>query len=211
MKSWYFTAVVVAVLALGTAVLWTKSNNINIQSEDIRHPLTDSLREGAERQKLKSAHDANLPGVDAADVQLSSLWKYKPALLIFTLTECPCSMQAQPFFNSMANAYGEKINFLAVTKGSKVDCSNYRVNLTVSFPMARDEHGEVAKAYDVPNSAYSALIGTDGKITKLWPGYSKKLLTEINETLAKTAGVEPIKLDLRGAPDEDATGCSLQE
>jgi hypothetical protein len=53
------------------------------------------------------------------------------------------------------------------------------------------------------------LVGADGKIVKMWPGYSKSLLADMNATIAATLGEKARPFDAAYAPVKQATGCAF--
>ncbi len=196
--------------SLGSAVMLYQAGVIRLPGQP-RHPVTESMRQKADNAKAQGAVDFQLDSVEKGKIRMSSLWNDKPLLVVFTLPDCPCSIDSQPFFNQLAKNYEGKLNVLGVIKGPKLDSSNYKVNMSVPYPMGMDPQGAVAAVYQAPQSVYSVLIRPGGKVEKLWPGYSKKILAEMNGLIAELAGTEAVPLDTTNAPEQDSSGCSMRE
>ncbi len=54
-----------------------------------------------------------------------------------------------------------------------------------------------------------AVVDRGGTIDHLYPGYSRVMLAEASERIARLAGVPSVPIDSAGAPDELSTGCPL--
>jgi hypothetical protein len=77
----------------------------------------------------------------------------------------------------------------------------------VEFPILSDPDLRAAHEYKAENSAYVALIAKGGRIEKLRPGYSDKMLADAVARLARLTGFVAKPIDARGAPNEMTTGC----
>jgi hypothetical protein len=53
------------------------------------------------------------------------------------------------------------------------------------------------------------LLSKDGKVVKMWPGYSVDILQEMNSLMAKEAGVPEKPFDTKYAPKQQASGCAF--
>ena len=81
--------------------------------------------------------------------------------------------------------------------------------MDVPYPVVPDPTKRIIHAFEAKNALYSALVSTGGRIVKMWPGYSKDLLLEMNTTLAREAGVPEKPFDTKFAPIEKSTGCTF--
>lgn len=173
-----------------------------------RHPVTQLMLTEAEKARMQPAPVFSLKDSNGKPWDSKTLDSKKPTLLLAILEDCPCSMESQPYFNDLARTYGSAIQVLGFIKGDEKTAREYKTIHSVTFPVLADPGAKVARAFGAPASVYSALL-VEGKIVKLWPGYSKLMLAELNEKLAGYAGVELKPVDLSGAPDEYSSGCSL--
>lgn len=194
---------------LATAVYVQTMVVTNRKPGEPKHPITGEMRAETAKQSQKRAPNVALPDQNGKSVQLADAWKSTPAFLIFTIHDCPCSIDAQPFFNQLHAAYGKKVSFVGICRDSQLDASNYVVNMTVPYPMLRDTDKRLIEALGAKNSVYSALVLPGGVIAQVWPGYDQTLSQEINGRLAQAAGMPPVKLSLDHVPKMPTSGCSL--
>ncbi|MBI1757485.1 MAG: redoxin domain-containing protein [Fimbriimonas ginsengisoli] len=178
---------------------------------EARHRFTPQM----ERAAADKAH-ASAPGLDAVDaaghpLKLVGLTGHGSTFLVFIKDGCPCSSDAQPFFNRFFEAYGAKVAFAGVIDVESAPAARWAADHTMAYPIVPDYRLKVVRAYGAVSSAYSALIGHDGKIVRMWPGYSRAILTDINKKLSAAAGMPERPIDFSVAPTEPATGCSFSE
>lgn len=205
-------ALSLGICAIGLVVfLSTKRPNPATQIPGIdftqpEHPVTSKMIEEAEKLALKPAPEYQLMSVREEPVKISGP-REKPQFVLFILDGCPCSIDAQPLFNAFAKQWKDKVEFVGVIdsepKKGRVWTQDYRP----VFPVVSDSKKEIIKAYGAKQSVYCALISKEGKIVKLWPGYSQDMMKEMNEMIAKEAGVEAKAFDAKYAPNEKTSGC----
>jgi peroxiredoxin len=82
--------------------------------------------------------------------------------------------------------------------------------MDMQFSIIPDPEIDVMKAYSVEHSVYAMLISKDGKIVRMWPGYSDKMLQEVNDLVAKELGVKVVPFDPQYAPKEMLSGCKFE-
>lgn len=131
----------------------------------------------------------------------------RPAVLVFIKDGCPCSESAQPYFNRLHAAYGERARFVGVIGGNTAEARRWAVSHEVRFPILADPDLEIVRRYRAKNSAYVALISRDGRIAKLWPGYSSGMLNELGAELSRLSGAPERLIEVSGAPLELYSGC----
>ncbi len=184
---------------------------VDAASEPEKHWVTPGMLAATEVMARREAPPFRLPGTDGRTYTLGDLAGEGPVVLAFIKDGCPCSSDAQPFFNRLQAAYGREVRFLGVID---VDTDRGRAwgqkNAT-TFPLLADPALAAIHAYSAESSAYVAVIDRDGKIDRLYPGYSKSMLAELGDRLAALAGVPPRPIDAAGAPPELVTGCPYGE
>lgn len=185
-----------------------ESNATNLLDEP-RHPVTGPMWQEAKAQVGQRAPHFALPDADGQVVALSDLTPRTPVVLVFTKDGCPCSIEAQPFFNTLAAGYKGKATFLGVIDGPRHVASKFRDDFKVPYAMLLAGDGAVYRAFRADRSVYTTLIGTDGKVLRQWPGYSKDMLRELNFEIARFSGMQPIHIDLSMAPDKPSSGCAF--
>ena len=130
-----------------------------------------------------------------------------PLVLVFIEHDCPCSVDAQRFFNRLQSAYGNEVRFLGVIDRDTDAARAWGQRNRTTFPLLADPGLAIARAYKAESSAYMAVVAKGGTIDRLYPGYSAAMLSEASARIARQAGVEPRPIDADGAPDELSTGC----
>jgi len=175
----------------------------------VRHSVTPEM-EKATAAEAKQA----LPRFDVLDsegkpVTLASGKADRPQFVYFVLDGCPCSFDAEPQFHRLFERYKGKIDFVSVTDADKKKAHDWNIQLLVNYPVVPDPEKKIIHAYGAKSSVYSMLIGTDGHVVKMWPGYSAEILKQMNSLMAAEAGVEEKPFDPQYAPLEKATGCAF--
>jgi peroxiredoxin len=210
-KLWFIT-VPASLLIVGAGIYVSRlqppaiSNAPNLLTEP-RHPVTDEMVEDAESQRLKPAPDFELTNTHGEAVSLDSLLEHGPVILVTTKDECPCSIEAQPFFNELHNRFSDSATFVGVIDSDRDQALYYHKSLGFPFDLLADPEMNTLKAYSAPQSVYVYFIDQEKQIAKVWPGYNRAMLIELNEMLASHAGVESKPMELTMAPTEMSSGC----
>lgn len=182
------------------------SSTVNIQ-EVPRHPVSKEMEETAKNLAESLAPDFTLPTSDDKEFHLLEELQSKPVLIIMTKDGCPCSIEAQPFFSTLANHYKEKLTTIGIIDSDKAGALKFINSFTPPYKLAMSEDTEFFKKYKSKQSVYTYLIKQNGKLVKVWPGYSKASVTELNHLLSEETGIPPSDLDLTMAPTEMTSGC----
>jgi len=180
--------------------------DFGLSSNEPRHPVTPEMEKETAKLALKDAPHLT---VDDARGGKHELGGYsKPQFLLFIVDGCPCSVDAQPIMGKLAKHFKDQVEFLGVTNGNPAQANDWWVRYSVNFPIIPDSKKQVIKAYEAKHSVYSALL-KDGKIVKMWPGYSAQMLKEMNHLMAETAGVPEKPFDPEYAPQVKTSGCAF--
>lgn len=211
-------AMVIAILSLACAAMFafevsklnrTMSNRQNLLDEP-RHPVTDPMWQSARAVAGKPAPNFDLLNPQGKQVVLAQETKKGPVVLVFTKDDCPCSMEAQPFFNELAKGFADKVTFFGVIDSKAPEASKYQDDFKVPYQMlVSDKDGAIFKAYRAKRSVYTTLIGKDGVVVKQWPGYNRAMFVELDEELAKVTGSRAIQINTDMAPEKMNSGCAF--
>lgn len=211
-----FGAVLAGVIIVGSGVLALnrpapaiESNVPNLLNEP-RHPVTLKMEQDAKSVVGEPAPEIALNDQDGKPYRLSEQVKDAPVMVVMVKDGCPCSMEAQPFFNQLAKAY-PAVRFVAVTDSTKYNASKFKDDFAVPYPLLTEPGMHTFEAFQSPRSVYVTLIGKGGTVRHLWPGYSQSILNEIGEALAHETGTPVAKLDLHEAPERPSSGCKFGE
>ncbi len=157
---------------------------------------------------LKPAPFFKLKDIHGWNVQLGGAGK-KPQFVYFILDGCPCSIDAQPLFNRIHARFKDKIDFIGIIDVDAAKGKDYAGQNNVLGPIVSDVKKEIIHAYGAKASVYNALIRPDGTIEKMWPGYDKAMLIELNSRLSKLTGTKEEPFDPGYAPTKPASGCAF--
>ncbi|MEZ0325682.1 MAG: peroxiredoxin family protein, partial [Fimbriimonas sp.] len=181
-------------LAAAGLLLLREGQGPHILNEEVisgqpRHPVTLAMRQETGSKSAKVAPAFSVKDSQGREVVLGSPGADRPQFLYFVLEGCPCSFEAEPLFHDLANRFQGQVDFVSITDASLLKAKKWDVQMLVPYSVVPDPRKEIIKAYGAKNSVYSALVSRQGKIVKMWPGYSVDLLQDMNKQLAKEAGV----------------------
>ena len=195
------------VMAGNKGDLQIASNAVNIQDAP-RHPVTEEMAERAKNLAESVASDFELPTSDGGEFHLLTELEAGPAVLIMTKDGCPCSIESQPFFTALAAHYGSAVTFIGVMDSDRVVADKYATGFGLPYRMAFTEDKEFFRSYQSKQSVFTYLINQDGTLAKVWPGYSRATLVELNDMLAEMTGMEHTEFaNFEMAPEEMTSGC----
>jgi peroxiredoxin len=180
-------------------------------TEPEKHLVTPSMRAATDAMTARPAPPFHTRATDGTTYDLADLTREAPLVLLFIKDGCPCSVDAQRFFNRLHAAYGHEIRFLGAIDADDTRARAWGRENRTTFPLLVDPESSIAHAYGAESSAYAAIITKEGTIDRLYPGYSVAMLAELNERLARLAGVPPWPIDASGAPEELSTGCPFAD
>ena len=173
------------------------------------HLVTPEMTKGTDAQAKKVAPAFALKDSDGQEVAVGAPNGERPQFVYFVLEGCPCSVDAEPLFHKLYERYKGKVDFVSITNADEEKARRWSVQMLTPYPVIPDPKHEVIKAYEAKSSVYAALVTKDGRIAKMWPGYSQDILADQNALLAKLAGVKVEPFDAQYAPTNTLTGCSF--
>jgi peroxiredoxin len=174
-----------------------------------RHPITDQMRREAATRTDSAAPTIAAVDTEGDKVDLASLTRDGPAFLIFIMDSCPCSLEAQPFFQRLFEAFGERVPFIGITDGTEDQGREWKAHFQMTFPLISDPKKDLMKAFGAKHSAYSALIGKGGTILRLWPGYNQSILQDMKAAISNEAALPEPRLKIDDAPTKPTSGCAF--
>lgn len=178
-------------------------------AEPEKHLVTPAMLAQTDAMARRSAPSFRARATDGATYDLADITKESPLVLVFIKDGCPCSADAQRFFNRLHEAYGKEARFLGVIDSDDAHARAWGHQHRTTFALLIDPDLAIARAYQAESSAYMAVMEKGGVIDRLYPGYSVTMLAEASERIARLAGVAARPIDASGAPDELSTGCPL--
>lgn len=179
-----------------------------IEAHGVTHPVTPKMESETSAHSRKAAPVLSLTSYDGKPVSLGTASE-RPTFVYFVKEGCPCSFDAEPLFNDLYEHLGRKVEFVSVTDADAKGAKRWSTEMSVPYPVVSDPKAQAMKLYEAKSSVYGALLDQEGRIVKMWPGYSKGFLKEMNALMSKAAGIPEKRFDSKYAPIEKATGCAF--
>lgn len=164
-------------------------------SPRIGHPVTPYMQSAAD-------------GTSGTAVSRLAVDSNRPTVVVFVLPDCPCSIGYEPYVHRLHQAYGDQAAFIEVVSGNGTAAEQWKQQQQTPFTVIGDESGNVAREFGALRSAYTALV-LNGRIVKLWPGYSVEMLQELGGIISTETKTAAVSLDVAGAPEHLTSGCPL--
>ncbi len=168
---------------------------------------TQTISRSAAEQSRAPAAPFVGADLDCKPLSLSDLAKDKPVLLFFIELNCPCSIDAAPYFNQLQAAYGSTCNVVGIINAKAGQAKEWAKKVGSRFPLFADPDMNVIKSYGAERSVYTTLVAPGGRLEKTYPGYGAEMLRELNQKLARLGGVPVKLLNFVGAPKTLYSGC----
>lgn len=185
------------------------SNEWNVLAQP-RHPVTPLMWKNADAARGVEAPEFQVIDTEGHPQSLGELTRKGPVFIYFVLQGCPCSIEAEPHFERLEQRFHGKINFLAVTNASEDDAKAWKSQFAVPYTVVSQPKLDLMHLYGVTRSVYSLLIGQDGRIIRMWPGYGASMLQELNKEMAEAVHQRPSKFDPKMAPEIMTSGCEFE-
>lgn len=174
------------------------------------HPVTDEMATAAQAKTNQQVPAIALPDDTGTRRTLAQIQNGRPALVYFLNYECPCCVEAHPFFEEIAKGFGKEIAFVGVMNAPVEKCRDWKKKREFTGPILSDEKLELTRAIGARAATYSAVIGKDGRIVKLYPGYQKQQLLSLVNQLASESGFAPPTMKFDEAPEKLTSGCEYE-
>ncbi|MCU0316588.1 MAG: TlpA family protein disulfide reductase [Fimbriimonadaceae bacterium] len=172
-----------------------------------RHPVTGEMKTDATARQGRLMPATVLPDQSGQEVDLAKLASQKPLVVVMVKEGCPCNIESQPFFNQIARAYGDQVQFIGIIDQERAGAAKFHSDFSVPYPILSAPKESTFQAWDAKQSVYTFLIGPKGEIEKVWPGYSRTTLVELSSLLAERLQIPTLEVDFKMAPDEMTSGC----
>ncbi|MBL8086599.1 MAG: redoxin domain-containing protein [Chthonomonas sp.] len=181
-----------------------------IVDPSVVHPVTPDMKKTAFLQAGATAPDFKLPDENGNPQSLDNLAKGKPALLYFIQKDCPCCVSAEPFIEQIAKAYGDRVAVIGIANTIPEEAAKWKRLNTFPAPILSDPDLMIIQSYKIATAAYSVVVSKDRKIVEVFPGYSRTMVQAMSDVLARQLGEKTgPQIDLTGAPDKPAAGCTF--
>jgi peroxiredoxin len=128
-------------------------------------------------------------------------------VLVFIKKDCPCSVEFEPYFHRVFEAYRSRVRFAGVIDGPPDVARRYVDANHVPYPVLADAELRLIAEVGAENGAYVALLTPNGVLDTVYPGCSVEMMQELSRRIAALSGVEAVPIDATGMPEVLLTGC----
>lgn len=213
MKLYFITIPLSLALAGGGVLLYLRSQmafgDQPLLGNAPKHPVSEVMRQLAEQEKNKIAPEFLLSDLDGKKWTRKEVQNGRPTFFYFVQNGCPCSVDVEPLFHALHKHLDGKVNFVPIIDSEPEKAKVWADQNAVKYRMLCSPDSSAMRAYKAPQSVYSTLVDGGGRIIEQWPGYSQKLLADMNEQMSMLAGIPPKPFDAAYAPKEDSSGCAF--
>ena len=120
-----------------------------------------------------------------------------PVVTAFFKVSCPTCQYAFPFLERIFKAYPQdKVKILGVSQNSKQETDAFAKQYGVTFPIALDDTRTfpASNAYGLTYVPSIFFIAPEQKIEQASIGWVKEEIEQLNQRVAKSAGVSPAQI-----------------
>ncbi|MDA8353906.1 MAG: TlpA disulfide reductase family protein [Firmicutes bacterium] len=176
---WRHVLIGVIILAAAGAAVWTavepKSDQTASGSEQAVSRSEETEGQGGDHSESKT-HGAIREGSPAPDFTLKTLQGEKvslsdnggkPTIINFWASWCGPCREEMPLLQKAYEQYGDQVNFRLINTGDgKITMDDYLKKQDFTFPILRDESGEVADDYQIINIPQTFIVDEQGQVIK---------------------------------------------
>jgi peroxiredoxin len=212
-----YIGVALGLLALVALFLWARSRaHDDLKSvqaiaralaPEEKHAVSPAMAAASRDMVGQTLGDFAMKAHDGKTYRLAELLQHGPVVLTFIKDGCPCSEEAQPFFNLIHDAYAGHATVLGVINVAETPARAWAEKFHCDYPILIDPPHRLMRETGAANSAYVVVIDAGQRIVAHWPGYSGPMIRDLGATLAQLAQTREIPLKIPPAPPELYSGC----
>jgi peroxiredoxin len=174
-----------------------------------RHFVTDDMEKLAAEWSNRVAPLHNAKEADGKEFNLAEALHNGPVFVMFIQDGCPCSIDAEPLFHRLYKNWAGKASFIGIIDVDQAKAAKWAKMNAMPYPIIPDPDKKLIHSFKATSAAFSALLTSDGKVEKMWPGYCQSYLKEMNSLIAKQLGDPVPALDTAYAPVKKTAGCAF--
>jgi peroxiredoxin len=172
-----------------------------------RHYVTPAQLQASNALVRRTIDDVVATTADGHPMSWSALSDGHPALLVFIKNGCPCSVELEPYFHRLYEAYRGAVRFFGVIDGDAATARRYATTNSVPYPVMADPDERVIDRFGAKNGGYAALLDSEGVIAGFWPGFSEEAMSELGRRMSRLVGVGERPIETAGLPKNLTSGC----
>ncbi|WP_227624934.1 peroxiredoxin family protein [Fimbriimonas ginsengisoli] len=130
-----------------------------------------------------------------------------PFFLYFINDRDNLSSRASTEINRMVRGYGKsKAKWYAISNAPADRARSYVVEFKPPYQVLMDDHLSTIQAFGIQNAPAVVMIDREGKVAKIWKGFSGPMLKDLNRTVARVNGKRVRWYDFSRAPSVTTFG-----
>jgi peroxiredoxin len=131
----------------------------------------------------------------------------RPLVLVFIKRGCPCSVEFEPFLQRLVQQYRDTADFAGVIDTDVESARAYAAANKVPYRILADPDRAIIEGFEAKHGGYVALLGVDGQLDVLWPGYSAEMMRALGRRIAALGAASERPIDVSDMPKALTTGC----
>jgi peroxiredoxin len=144
---------------------------------------------------------------DGRQLDWATLSGGAPVVVTFVKQGCPCSLEFEPYFHGVFEAYRDTARFIAIIDDDTSVARRYSEQNSVPYPVIADPERTLIRRFGARNGGYAALLDPEGMIVGYWPGFSASAMSELGHRLSVLANVAERPVATAGLPKNLTRGC----
>lgn len=130
-----------------------------------------------------------------------------PSFLFFINEADNVSRQAANVINKMVASYGNTdVKWTGIINAREDRARSYQAELNPTYTLLLDPQMSVIAQYQIKNSPTVVMIDENGKVARVWKGYSAAMMKNLNTAMANASGGRAQRFDSTGLPSSVTYG-----
>jgi hypothetical protein len=172
-----------------------------------KHPVTPNQLAASNAVVQRVIDDLVVTDAEGRSLDWPALSEGRPVVIVFIKVGCPCSVEFEPYFHRLAEAYRGAVRFVGIIDGDGARARRYAETNSVPYPIIADPETRLIGRFDAKNGGYAALLRPEGIVAGFWPGFSRDAMADLGRRIAGLVSVAEHAIDTRGLPVKLTTGC----
>jgi peroxiredoxin len=189
--------------------IWSKGDSCEgvLRVAAPKHYVTPSQLAASNAMVQRVVDDFAITTADGRRLDWPALSGGEAVLVVFIKNGCPCSVEFEPYFHRLFEAYRDTTRFIGVIDGDPSTARRYAETHSVPYPVIADPEERLIGRFAVRNGGYAALLAPEGTVVGFWPGFSQTAMSDLGRRISLLARVAERPIDTAGLPRNLTTGC----
>jgi peroxiredoxin len=172
-----------------------------------KHYVTPTQLTASNGVVRRVVDDFAVTTTDGRRLDWSTLSDGRPVVVVFIKDGCPCSVEFEPYFHRLHDAYRGSTRFIGVIDGDASRARRYAEANSVPYAVVADPEQRLIGRFEAKSGGYAALLDPEGVVVGFWPGFSEEAMSDLGRRISVLAGVAERPIETAGLPKTLTTGC----